>query len=150
VKSGSKIMTDISPKVLEFLQNVHPYDSLPPDELVRVARSFSRSEVPAGTAIYTVGDPITGVYLVKSGTVEVTDAMARLCRMLSPRNSFGERGLLRDGLAVTTATTTSDSVILLLARRRAAPSDCQFPGIRAVLQPRPPSARPRGKTIWPH
>lgn len=107
-------MTDISPKVLEFLQNVHPYDSLPPDELVRVARSFSRSEVPAGTAIYTVGDPITGVYLVKSGTVEVTDAHGALVSMLSPRNSFGERGLLRDGLAVTTATTTSDSVILCL------------------------------------
>ncbi len=107
-------MTDISPKVLEFLQNVHPYDSVPPDELVRVARSFSRSEVPAGTAIYTVGDPITGVYLVKSGTIEVTDAHGALVSMLSPRNSFGERGLLRDGLAVTTATTTSDSVILCL------------------------------------
>ncbi|MCC5954822.1 MAG: cyclic nucleotide-binding/CBS domain-containing protein [Natronohydrobacter sp.] len=107
-------MTDISPKVLEFLQNVHPYDSLPQDELVRVASCFSRSEVPAGTVIYSVGDPITGVYLVKSGTIEVTDTHGALVSMLSPRNSFGERGLMRDGLAVTTATTTSDAVILCL------------------------------------
>ncbi len=107
-------MTDTSPKVLEFLQNVHPYDSLPQDELARVASCFSRSEVPAGTVIYSSGDPITGVYLVKSGTVEVTDSHGALVSMLSPRNSFGERGLLRDGLAVTTATTTSDAVILCL------------------------------------
>ncbi|MCC5964847.1 MAG: cyclic nucleotide-binding/CBS domain-containing protein [Natronohydrobacter sp.] len=107
-------MTDISPKVLEFLQNVHPYDSLPQDELARVASCFSRSEVPAGTVVYSAGDPITGVYLVKSGTVEVTDTHGALVSMLSPRNSFGERGLLRDGLAVTTATTTSDAVLLCL------------------------------------
>ena len=107
-------MTDTSPKVLEFLQNVHPYDSLPQDELARVASCFSRREVPAGTVIYSVGDPVTGVYLVKSGTVEVTDSHGALVSMLSPRNSFGERGLLRDGLAVTTATTTSDAVILRL------------------------------------
>ncbi|MFN7001889.1 MAG: DUF294 nucleotidyltransferase-like domain-containing protein [Roseinatronobacter sp.] len=107
-------MTDISPKVLEFLQNVHPYDSLPQDELARVAGCFSRREVPAGTVIYSAGDPITGVYLVKSGTIEVTDTHGALVSMLSPRNSFGERGLMRDGLAVTTATTTSDAVILCL------------------------------------
>ncbi len=108
-------MTDTSPKVLEFLQNVHPYDSLPQDELARVASCFSRREVPSGTVIYSAGDPITGVFLVKSGTVEVTDSHGALVSILSPRNSFGERGLLRDGLAVSTATTTSDSVILCLA-----------------------------------
>ena len=108
------MMTNVAPKVLEFLGNVHPYDSLPQDELTRVASSFSRSEVPAGTVLYSVGDPITCVYLVKSGTIEVTDAHGALVSMLSPRNSFGERGLLRDGMAVTTATTTSDAVILSL------------------------------------
>ena len=107
-------MTNAAPKVLEFLGNVHPYDSLPQDELTRVASCFSRREVPAGTVLYSVGDPITCVYLVKSGTIEVTDSHGALVSMLSPRNSFGERGLLRDGMAVTTATTTSDAVILSL------------------------------------
>jgi len=107
-------MPDVSPKVLEFLQSVHPYDTLPLDELTRVANSFSRTEFPAGTVIYTEGEPIGGVWLVKSGTVEVTDTHGALVSILNPRNSFGERGLLRDGRAATTATTTSDAVLLQL------------------------------------
>ncbi len=107
-------MADVAPKVLDFLQSVHPYDTLPQDELARVASCFDRSEVPAGTVIYSEGDPITGVWLVKSGSVEVTDGNGALVSILSPRNSFGERGLLREGRAVTTATATSDSVLLCL------------------------------------
>ncbi|MDD7969730.1 DUF294 nucleotidyltransferase-like domain-containing protein [Roseinatronobacter alkalisoli] len=107
-------MTQSTPKVLEFLQSVHPYDSLPQDELARVAGCFSRSEVPAGKVIYSEGEPIDGVYLVKSGTIEVTDTHGALVSILAPRNSFGERGLLRDGRAVTTATATADSVLLCL------------------------------------
>jgi len=107
-------MPDLSPKVLDFLQSVHPYDTLPLDELTRVANSFSRIEYPAGTVIYTEGEPIGGVWLVKSGTVEVTDTHGALVSILNPRNSFGERGLLRDGRAATTATTTADTVLLQL------------------------------------
>jgi CBS domain-containing protein len=107
-------MTKSAEKIIEFLHSVHPYDSLPQDELVRVAGCFGRKEVPQGTVIYTVGDPITCIWLVKSGTVEVTDTNGALVSMLSPRNSFGERGLLREGRAVTTATATSDSVLLAL------------------------------------
>ena len=100
--------------VLAFLQSVHPYDSLPRDELARVANSFRRMEVPAGATIYTVDTPLDGIYLIKSGAVEVTDAHGALVSLLGPRNSFGERGLLRGGRAVTTARTLEDCVILLL------------------------------------
>ena len=97
-----------------FLETVHPYDSLPRDELARVAASFSRREWPAGTAIYSHGVPLDGIFLIKRGTVEVTDASGALVSILGPRNSFGERGYLRDGLAVTSATATEDAVILML------------------------------------
>ncbi len=107
-------MTQSAEKIIEFLHSVHPYDSLPQDELARVAGCFSRSEVAQGTVIYTAGDPITRVWLIKTGTVEVTDSNGALVSMLSPRNSFGERGLLREGRAVTTATASSDSVLLAL------------------------------------
>ena len=50
--------------VAAFLQTVHPYDSLPQDELVRVAGSFSRREYAAGETVYQAGDPLTGLYLV--------------------------------------------------------------------------------------
>ena len=100
--------------VRTFLESVHPYDSLPQDELARVATSFSRREYPAGSEIYAAGEPIRGVYLIKRGAVEVIDRNGSLVSILGPRNSFGERGLLRDGLAMTSARATEDSVILML------------------------------------
>jgi len=100
--------------VLAFLETVHPYDSLPRDEMARVAVSFSRREFSAGEEIYQAGEPLKGLYLVKRGAVEVLDASGMQVSLLGPRNSFGERGLMRDGLAVTTARVIEDSVLLLL------------------------------------
>ena len=100
--------------VLAFLESVHPYDTLPRDELARVAGSFRRMEVPANSTIYTVDGPTDGLYLIKSGGVEVTDEHGALVSLLGPRNSFGERGLLRGGRAATTARALEDCVILLL------------------------------------
>ncbi|NYS23978.1 cyclic nucleotide-binding/CBS domain-containing protein [Rhodobacteraceae bacterium 2376] len=100
--------------IITFLQSVHPYDSLPQDELARVASSFSRREYPAGTEVYATGEPIRGLFLIWRGAVEVIDGNGALISVLGPRNSFGERGLLRDGLAVTTARVTEDSVLLKL------------------------------------
>ena len=100
--------------ILAFLESVHPYDSLPRDELTRVARSFGRREYLAGDQIYAVGEPILGLYLIKRGSVEVSDRNGALVSILGPRNSFGERGLLRDGLAMTTASAVVPSVVLVL------------------------------------
>ena len=100
--------------IVGFLQTVHPYDSLPHDELARVATSFDRTEYAPGDAIYHAGDPLKGLYLIKRGTVEVTEASGQVISLLGPRNSFGERGLARDGLAVTTAHATEAAVILRL------------------------------------
>lgn len=100
--------------IIGFLQTVHPYDSLPRDEMARVATSFSRRKFNAGEEIYHAGEPMPGLYLVKSGSVEVLDASGGLVSLLGPRNSFGERGLMREGLAVTTARVTEDAVLLLL------------------------------------
>ncbi|MEZ5685265.1 MAG: DUF294 nucleotidyltransferase-like domain-containing protein [Paracoccaceae bacterium] len=104
---------DLQP-VIAFLEGVHPYDNLTRDELVRVAGSFSRREYPADSPIYLFDEEMEGLYLIKSGGVEVTDANGALVSILGPRNSFGERGLMRDGRALTSARTTEDSVLLVL------------------------------------
>ncbi|NEX47491.1 DUF294 nucleotidyltransferase-like domain-containing protein [Pseudotabrizicola algicola] len=100
--------------IISFLETVHPYDTLPRDELARVATSFSRREYAAGEDVYRAGEPLKGLYLVKRGSVEVQDASGQVISLLGPRNSFGERGLARDGLAVTHARVIEDSVLLLL------------------------------------
>ena len=63
---------DLQP-VITFLEGVHPYDTLTQDELARVASSFSRREVPAGTDIYRKDDNLEGLYLIKSGGVEINE-----------------------------------------------------------------------------
>ena len=107
-------MSDSVEKIAAFLATVHPYDSLPRDELARVAGSFSRREPPASTEIYAFGEPLSGLFLIEAGGVEILDRNGGLVSLLGPRNSFGERGLLRDGLAVTTARTIEDSTLLML------------------------------------
>lgn len=100
--------------ILAFLESVHPYDTLPRDELARVATSFRRMEFPARTPIYMHNAPIGGLYLIKSGGVEITDGNGALVSLLGPRNSFGERGLMRGGIAVTQAVANEPCVILVL------------------------------------
>ncbi|WP_149141009.1 DUF294 nucleotidyltransferase-like domain-containing protein [Gemmobacter caeruleus] len=102
------------PAVLAFLESVHPYDSLPQDEMARVALSFSRRDFTSGEEVYHAGEPLKGLYLIKRGSVEVLEPSGGLVSLLGPRNSFGERGLMRDGQAVTTARVTEDATLLLL------------------------------------
>jgi CBS domain-containing protein len=100
--------------IIAFLETVHPYDTLPQDELALVATSFSRREYQAGEEVYHAGEPLKGLYLIKRGSVEVTEPAGQVISLLGPRNSFGERGLAREGLAVTTARATEAAVLLLL------------------------------------
>ena len=103
-------------RIARFIATVHPYDSLSQDELARVATSFSRRDYAAGDPIYRFDDKLPGLYLVETGRVAVTDRNGDSVSELGPRNSFGERGLLRDGVAVTSATATEDSAVLMLPR----------------------------------
>ncbi len=51
----------------------------------------------AGAEIYAFGEPLDGLFLIESGRVEILDRNGALVSLLGPRNSFGERGLMRDG-----------------------------------------------------
>ncbi|MEZ5778934.1 MAG: DUF294 nucleotidyltransferase-like domain-containing protein [Paracoccaceae bacterium] len=97
-----------------FLGTVHPYDTLPQDELARVAGSFSRRHLAEGAEVYAFGEPLAGLFLIEAGGIEILDRNGALVSLLGPRNSFGERGLMRDGTAATSARTTEDSRLLML------------------------------------
>ncbi len=97
-----------------FLRSVHPYDSLPDEALEHLGASFEIQALPAGAQIYRLGEKLAGLYLIYSGTVEVTDENGAVVSHLGLRNSFGERGLLRDGMAVTSARCESESTLLML------------------------------------
>ncbi|KGJ06116.1 CBS domain-containing protein [Paracoccus halophilus] len=104
-------------EIVKFLSGIHPYDALSRDELARVAGSFSRREWKTGDTVYRHGDPLEGIWLIEDAEVEVTDSAGTPVSTLGRGNSFGERGLMRDGNAATTARVTRGGTLLMLPGR---------------------------------
>ncbi|MDO6734296.1 DUF294 nucleotidyltransferase-like domain-containing protein [Octadecabacter sp. 1_MG-2023] len=69
-------------------------------------------DVGKGQQVYSYGDRLKGLFVIESGQISVTDENGVALSLLTRENSFGERGLLRDGLAVTTATAQEDCRLL--------------------------------------
>ena len=89
--------------IRDILTRTHPYDSLPAKALDALATAVSEESFEAGQQIYRFGAPLDALYLIREGRVDVTDETGQIVSILGPGNSFGERGLLRDGTAVTSA-----------------------------------------------
>ena len=101
-------------ELLRFLSGVHPYDALEADALESLVPQFVQRRLPAGEPIYAYGNPLEGLYLIHSGQVEIRDENEVVVSLLGPRNSFGERGLARDGIAATSARTVEDTLLFML------------------------------------
>ena len=97
-----------------FLGTIHPYDSLPADDLTRIAAQFRALPLKTDDVIYRHGEPCEGLYVILDGQVEITSDTGEVVSHLSARNSFGERGLMRGGLTGTNARALSDGTLLLL------------------------------------
>ncbi|RYH11856.1 cyclic nucleotide-binding/CBS domain-containing protein [Tropicimonas sp. IMCC6043] len=105
---------DRETRILRFLEHVHPYDSLRREVLTRVAGVFLERLAGPGETIYSIGDPAEGLWLIEHGTVEITDDAGAPVSILHGRNSFGERGLQREGRSLTNARATEETRLLLL------------------------------------
>ncbi|WBU59125.1 DUF294 nucleotidyltransferase-like domain-containing protein [Paracoccus albus] len=101
-------------EVIKFIASVHPYDSLEKDALIRVADAFVATDWAKGQTVYRYGDRLDGLFLIEGASVEITDRNDELVSILGRGNSFGERGLLADGLAATNATVTAPGRVLML------------------------------------
>lgn len=114
-----------------FLRSVHPYDTLPPEDLDQVVAQFETLDLEAEAEIYRADAPAKGVYLIAHGRVEVRAPDGDIVSVLHDKNSFGERGLLRDGRNATSARTLEPTVLYLLP--------CA--AFKALLYSHPPFAR---------
>ena len=100
--------------IREFLAHTHPYDSLPADALDTLAGAVEARSIKADAQIYSHGDPLEALYLIIRGRVDITDETGAVLSILGPRNTFGERGLMRDGLAVTSARAEEDTDLIAI------------------------------------
>ncbi|MEO1276847.1 MAG: DUF294 nucleotidyltransferase-like domain-containing protein, partial [Pseudomonadota bacterium] len=71
---------------------------------------------PAFDPVYALGERLEGLYFIVTGRIEVRHEGGRVLSILGPGQSFGERGLLRDGMAVTETRALEDSSLLILPR----------------------------------
>ncbi|MFY2826265.1 DUF294 nucleotidyltransferase-like domain-containing protein [Ruegeria sp. MALMAid1280] len=101
-------------QITRFLKSVHPYDALPPETLDDLAKQIEVWEVDEGSAVYQLGHTLPGVFLIYEGQVEITDENGAVVSHLGLRNSFGERGLLKDGKAATHAHAGTPAVLFVL------------------------------------
>ncbi|MCL3882956.1 DUF294 nucleotidyltransferase-like domain-containing protein [Marivita sp. GX14005] len=126
---------------LQFLSAIHPYDSMEPALLQSIAEAIEPQHFAPGAQIYGLSVPLSGLYIVHDGEVEVRDEHGVPVSLLGPRNSFGERGLLRDGVSLTSARAITDSTLLLLPADHFHRAMAQSPAFRRFFDrsraPRP-------------
>ncbi len=128
-----------------FLATIHPYDRFGGDETARVAKLFRPVTFESSETIYEFGKPLEGLYLIESGHVTVFDEEGAQLSSLSRGNCFGERGLLRGGLAVTTAIAAEDSRLWVLPKDAFDELNTSQPAFRRFFNRgtrRPAAARP--------
>lgn len=104
-------MTIDKPSILSYL---HPYDVLSKEARKDILEESEWIDVRKNREIYSFGEHLKGLYIIESGLVSITDANDTPLSLLSRENSFGERGLLRAGVAVNTATAQEDCRLLCI------------------------------------
>lgn len=100
--------------IAQTLATTHPYDVLPEDVRTELAGEIAIVTVAAGQRVYAKGEVLTHLYLLLSGRIDITDEGGEVLSILGPRNSFGERGLMKDGRGAVTATAAEASQLLAI------------------------------------
>ncbi|MFP7675245.1 DUF294 nucleotidyltransferase-like domain-containing protein [Marivita sp. S0852] len=107
-------MTPAPETLFQFLSAIHPYDAMEHAALQSMIPAFDVRRFDAGAQVYALGQQLDGLFIVFEGDVEIRDEHDVPISLLGPRNSFGERGLLRQGQSVTSARAVTDSTLLIL------------------------------------
>ncbi|RII84209.1 DUF294 nucleotidyltransferase-like domain-containing protein [Neopusillimonas maritima] len=116
-------------EAVEFLETVAPYNGLPASQLSALAETVSILHYSSGEFVYKIDAPLEGLHIIVSGTIDISDRDGKRVSQLAKRQSFGERGLLRDGKASTTARAKTDAVTLLIPAATLHQLIKQFPAV---------------------
>ena len=118
--------------VRSFLTMSSPFAHLSPDVLWQLAGAFEAEYQPAGTVLMREGDVGDRFYLIRSGSVGVSQGNHRI-QTLGPGDCLGEVALLTDSRRTATATALTPVQLLSLAKpdfdrivNESAPLQAQF------------------------
>lgn len=111
-------MTPFTMNTNHFLSEIHPYDTLTKAELEILTSKMKTLQFNDGETIYQSGQQLEGLYIIAKGCIDITIETGDHLSTLREKNSFGERGLLTNGLAATTAVATKNTTLLLLPKEQ--------------------------------
>ena len=130
-----------------FLSTVPPWDGLAPEEVAAVAVDLHPRRFAAGERIHALGARLDGLHLVVSGEVRLTDGAGAPLSALGPRDAFGERGLLGDGIAPAEATAIEPTQTLMLPADRFRDRVGADPALREFFARARPRRAPRPASL---
>lgn len=104
-------------EIRDFLAAHAPFDDLPPETLARLPRLCTLQYARRGTVVLEVGEDGEGLYLVRSGAIDITEETGGLVERLAEGGGFGMSGLLEGRPARYRCTASEDTLLLLLAAK---------------------------------
>lgn len=115
-------------EVRDFMAQHAPFDILPSEVLDAVPRDCTLRYARRGTVVLDRGQNGDGLYLVRSGSVEVVDEAGGLIERVGPGGSFGMSSLLEHRPTRHRCTATEDTLLIVLPRGSFDRLAAQHPG----------------------
>ncbi|WP_417440792.1 DUF294 nucleotidyltransferase-like domain-containing protein [Idiomarina sp.] len=101
-------------EILNFLRRFPPFNELPEEELVELAKNTAISYFKAGSQVLEYNESISDLYVIRNGSVETYNRNGDLFNRLSEGGFFGEAGLLRKGKVRYPVKALEDTLIYFI------------------------------------
>ncbi len=101
-------------EILNFLRRFPPFNELPEEELVELAKSTEISYFKTGSQVLEYNESISDLYVIRNGSVETYNRNGDLFNRLSEGGFFGEAGLLRKGRVRYPVKALEDTLIYFI------------------------------------
>lgn len=102
-------------EIRDFLARHAPFDRLPAEELAGLPRRCTLRYARRGSVVLAVGDHGDGLYVVRSGAVEVRDETGDLVDRVGTGEAFGMSSLLEHRPTRYRCTAVEDTLLLVVA-----------------------------------
>ncbi len=104
-------------EVRDFLARHAPFDALPEEVLAAIPQQCTLRYARRGTVVLDIGRPGVGLYVVRSGAVDVLDEAGTLIERVDTGSAFGMSALLEHRPTRFRCVTTEDSLLVVLPNR---------------------------------
>ena len=104
-------------EVRDFLARHAPFDVLPEEVLAGIPRQCTLRYARRGTVLLEVGQQGAGLYVVRSGAVDVVDESGTLIERVDAGSAFGMSSLLEHRPTRFRCIATEDSLLVVLPTR---------------------------------